>query len=255
LQPCLKIFLLVAFSLAMFSAAAQLTIIGTVYDSTRLIPVKEVIINSTSGTTAISDTNGKYQIVTKENDSLTFIYNQKATLRFAVNKIENPANFEIALHIRVKEKYKTMKEVIVFSKNYRQDSLENRKQYASIFNYSKGGVKTSMDATTGVAGLDINELVNLFRFRRNRQLASMQKRLKEQEEENYINYRFNKPTVKRITRLEGTDLDFFMKAYRPDFEFTKNSSMVLFYQYILNASYHYKARKLMGQEKEKTKMP
>lgn len=240
---------------AFSKAEAQLTIVGTVYDSTRLIPVKEVQVTSSSGTLATTDTNGKYQIVTKESDSLTFFYNNKATLKFPVSKIENPANFEIALHIRVQEKYKTLKTVTVFGKNYRQDSIENRQRYASIFNYGQGGLKPTIDPISGTAGLDINELINLFRFRRNRQLASMQKRLKEQEEENYINYRFNKPTVKRITRLEGPDLEVFMKLYRPDFEFTKNSSITVFYQYILNASYHYKTRKLMGKEPLKTKSP
>ena len=68
----------------------------------------------------------------------------------------------------------------------------------------------------------------------------MQARLLEQEQENYINYRFNKNTVKRITRLEGKELEAFMKEYRPDFIFTQSSSTVEFYQYILNASYAFK---------------
>jgi len=73
----------------------------------------------------------------------------------------------------------------------------------------------------------------------------MQERLLEQEQENYINYRFNRNSVKRITGLDGKDLDVFMKTYRPDFEFTQNSSLVDFYQYILNASYDYKKKILM----------
>ena len=68
----------------------------------------------------------------------------------------------------------------------------------------------------------------------------MQNRLLEQEQEKYVNYRFNKTLVKRITRLEGKNLDTFMVRYRPDFDFTHNSSTVIFYQYILNASYQFK---------------
>ena len=45
--------------------------------------------------------------------------------------------------------------------------------------------------------------------------------------------------------MTGKDLDAFMKEYRPDFEFTQTSSLVDFYQYILNASYDYKKRMLM----------
>jgi hypothetical protein len=71
----------------------------------------------------------------------------------------------------------------------------------------------------------------------------MQERLMDQEKENYVNYRFNKTTVRRITRLDGADLDAFMKLYRPGFEFTQTSSVVDFYQYIINASYQFKIDK------------
>jgi hypothetical protein len=73
----------------------------------------------------------------------------------------------------------------------------------------------------------------------------MQERLVEQEQENFINYRFNKSTVRRITRLVSPDLEIFMNNYRPDFEFTQNSTLVDFYQYILNASYQYRKEKLL----------
>ena len=68
----------------------------------------------------------------------------------------------------------------------------------------------------------------------------MQNRLLEQEQETYINYRFNKTLVKRITHLEGKDLDTFMVRYRPDYDFTQRTSTAVFYQYILNASYRFK---------------
>ena len=80
----------------------------------------------------------------------------------------------------------------------------------------------------------------------------MHDRLLEQEQENYVKYRFNKMTVKRITRLEGTDLDNFMTLYKPDFEFTQMASTVEFYQYILNASYQYKKEMLIKKNKAET---
>jgi hypothetical protein len=80
----------------------------------------------------------------------------------------------------------------------------------------------------------------------------MQERLLEQEQENYIKYRFNKTTVKRITRLEGKELDEFMLLYKPDFEFTQMASTVEFYQYILNASYQYKKEMLIKKNKAET---
>lgn len=227
---------------------SQIIVSGIVYDSTKLIPLKDVVIQAGPGNTAISDSNGRYTIVTSEKDSLTFIYRNKPTAKFAVKQIENTGNFEISLHVRVTEKFKLLKEVKIYSKNYRLDSLQNREQYASIFKYQRPGISPTTDSYTGAVGMDLNELINIFRFRRNKQLKKMQVRLLEQEKDNYINYRFNKTTVRRITKLQGKELDMFIKEYRPTFEFTENTSLVQFYQYIIDASYQFK-KELLLQDK------
>ena len=227
---------------------SQIVVSGTVYDSTKLLPLKDVLIQSSKGNIAITDSNGHYSITAYEKDSLTFIYNNKPTAKFAVKQIDNTGNFDISLHVRVTEKFKLLKEVKIYSKNYRLDSIQNREQYASIFKYQRPGISPTTDSYTGAVGMDLNELINIFRFRRNKQLRKMQERLMEQERESYINYRFNKTTVRRITKLQGKELETFMKEYRPDFEFTENSSLVQFYQYILNASYQYK-KELLLQDK------
>ena len=77
----------------------------------------------------------------------------------------------------------------------------------------------------------------------------MQDRLLEQEQENYIKYRFNKTAVRRITRLEGADLDNFMTLYKPSFEFAEMATTLEFYQYVLNASYQYKKEMLIRNNK------
>ncbi len=227
----------------------QLTISGTVYDSTGSIPVRDVLIKSSSGTQTITDSTGRYAIVTTDKDSLTFIYNNKPTAKFAVKQVKNIGSFDIALHIRVAEKFKTLKEVKVYTKNFRQDSIENRQNYNKIFGYEKPGVSTSINPGSGSVGMDLDEFINIFRFKRNKQYKRMQDRLLEQEQENYIKYRFNKTAVKRITRLEGADLDNFMTLYRPSFEFTEMATTVQFYQYILNASYQYKKEMLIKDNK------
>src|SRR5450432_906784 len=118
----------------------QLTISGTVYDSTRTIPVMDVLVKSGSGTQAITDSMGHYEIVATDRDSLTFIYHNKPTAKFAVKQITDIGNFDISLRVHVVEKFKTMKEVKVYTKNFRQDSIENRKYYNKIFGYEKPGV-------------------------------------------------------------------------------------------------------------------
>ncbi len=229
---------------------AQFTISGTVYDSSKVVPVKDVVVKCTGGTTAITDSTGHYYISATDKDSLTFIYHNKPTPRFAVKQIENIGNFDISLRIHVDEKFKTLREVRVFSNSFKQDSIANREEYAKIFNYQKPGFKTNTSDYSGAAGMDLDEFINMFRFKRNKQLKSFQNRLVDQEQEKYVNYRFNKTLVRRITHLEGKNLDSFMVLYRPDFYFTQNSTTVIFYQYILNASYQFRKELLGGEAKK-----
>lgn len=241
--------LLLCFFLTANNAGAQVTLSGTVYDSSRKNLVEGVKVYSTSGSFTLTDSMGKYQLNVSEKDSVAFIYQNKSTPMFAVSDVTDISRFDIRLHITVKGKYSTLKEVIVYARSYRQDSLDNRETYRDIFGYRKPGVRSSL-SPDGIAGADINELINLFRFKRNRQLAAFQKRLAMQEKESYINYRFNKIFIKRITGLPDNQLDDFMAMYRPDYEFVQQSSEIEFNQYILNASYQYKIN-LLKQDVKK----
>ncbi len=220
------------------SLSAQINISGVVFDSSKINYVENVRVVSTGGMFAITDSLGKYSILTEESDSLIFYYNNKPTQKFAVRSISDRGNFNISLRINIKSKYHVLNEVVVFSKSYKQDSLENRQTYADIYNYKKPGISTSVVPGGGV-GADVNELINIFRFKRNRNLRAFQQRLEMQEEEKYVNYRFSKLFVKRITGLKGAPLDSFLVWYRPSYEFTRNSSEIIFNQYILHSFYQF----------------
>ncbi len=220
------------------SLHAQFTISGTVFDSSKINYVENVRVVSTGGMFAITDSLGAYSIMANENDSLTFYYNNKPTQKFIVRSIPDPSHFNISIHINIKGKYRVLNEVVVFSKSYKQDSLENRQTYADIYDYKKPGLSTSITPGGGV-GADVNELINIFRFRRNKRLRAFQQRLELQEQEKYIDYRFNKLLVKRITGLTGIYLDSFLVWYRPTYDFVKESDELVFNQYILNAFYQF----------------
>ena len=240
MNPLLR---LILYSLFLFLTAqnmqAQLTVSGTVYDSSKTNYVENVRVVSTGGIFAITDSLGRYNIRASENDSLIFFYGNKPTIKFAVHAIADLSHFDISLRININSKYRVLKEVTLFSKSYRQDSLQNREDYAAIFNYQKPGLQSGI-SPTGVAGADLDELVNVFRFRRNKRIKAFQQRLELQEQDKYVNYRFNKITVKRITGLQGSMLDTFLIWYRPPYEFARNSDELVFNQYILNAFYQYR---------------
>lgn len=208
-------------------------------DSSKINLIPGVKVLSTSGLFTFTDSLGKYLLEVKETDSVTFIYRDKPTQKFAVKTILERSRFDISLQINYKAKYTTLKNVVVYAKSYREDSLENRATYADVFNFEKPGIETGI-SPGGVAGVDINELINIFRFKRNKRLKAFQNRLETQEQEKYVNYRFNKIFVKRITNLSDELLDNFLIIYRPSYEFITSIDEVGFNQYVLNASYDYK---------------
>ena len=235
-------FTIVVIYFSCFITSAQIVVSGTVLDKGKINFVEGVTVMSTANKITFTDSLGKYSLQTKSGDSIYFVYNNKPTQKFAVSKIPNAGQFDISLHISVKSKYGILKEVVVYAKNYKQDSLENRQNYGEVFSFRKNGIGTSISPGGGV-GLDANELINMLRFKRNKRLKAFQERLEKDEQEKYITYRFNKIFVRRITQLSGASLDSFLVWYRPSYEFTSNSSELEFNQYILNASYHYRRMK------------
>jgi hypothetical protein len=238
-----KILLIICIELLLaFSLPAQsIMVSGNVLDSTRKLIVPSVKVISSSGAITYTDSIGHYNILVNPSDSIAFIYRNKSTIWFPVSEIIYNKSFDIALQIRLQDRYQTLQEVVVIGKSYRQDSIENRERYAKIFNGSTGGLRLTETSTLGgTPGLDPNEIINMFRFRRNRNLKSFQKRLLEEEADKFVRYRFNKPLVKRITGFQDAILESFMEAWKPSYDFAVSASEYNFHAYILEASNLYR---------------
>jgi len=223
------------------SAGQEFMLSGTVLDSSRRFILPSVKVTSTSGAVTYTDSSGVYHLLVTSNDSVNFTYRNKATMWYPVNSIKNTRAFDISLQVTLYDGYKTLREVILIGKSYQQDSMENRQKYAKIFDGFPGGFRLNSggNSTYGGAGLDPNEIINLFRFRRNRNLKNLQNRLLQEEADKFIDYRFNKDLVKQITGFQGSNLERFMKIWRPDYEFTAMTSDLEFHTWILEASRAY----------------
>lgn len=224
------------------TAQREVLLRGSVYDSSRMITVPSVKITSTGGAIAYTDSIGQYAILVGREDSVSFFYRGRSTALFPVRDIRYPAGFDIALQVIIPNRYKTMQEIVVIGKSHRQDSVENREKYRKVLGYDGPGFRmTETDASMGgVPGFDPNEIINMFRFRRNKSLKSLRNRLLEEEMEKFVDYRFNKRIVKNISGLDGDELERFMTLYRPDYEFCALAPDLDFYEYILEASKRYR---------------
>ena len=161
----LKIFLsLIVLCFIATFCVGQVIISGTVYDSTKIYSVSGVQVKSTNGSSVFTDSNGIYHIPLSEKDSISFFYRNKPTIKFPVATIPDYTQFDISLRVGVKEKYKPLREIIVYS-NYRRDSAENRNEYYKAFNYQKPGIRSTYTPGSS-AGLDVEEINNTFNFKK-----------------------------------------------------------------------------------------
>lgn len=233
------VFILLLHLLQVSKVVGQITISGTVYDSSKLYVVPGVIVSSTSGQETITDSLGAYHINVSEKDSISFFFRGKSTVKFAVKTMTDYTAFDISLRIRINNKYKLLQGVTVFSDTYHRDSSENRMEYQKIFNYEKPGLRSSFEPGEA-AGLDLDELIGMFNARKRKENLAFQKRLVEDEQDRYVRYRFSPKVIHRVTGLSGDTLTRYIRLYTPSYNFTVSSTLTEFYQYILNTSYAFK---------------
>jgi hypothetical protein len=216
---------------------------GTVYDSTRTYPIIAVSVLTSSGKGTVTDVHGNYEIDVTETDSVWFSYLNKPTIKYAVKKIVDASRFDIAIHINVP----VLKEVIVKPRNYKMDSIQNRLDYAKAFDWQKPKLKANVSGDMGAAvGFDLDEIIRMFQFRKNKSNAAFRDRLLAEEKEKFIDHRFNKALVLRLTGLIGDERDSFMTYCRPTYEFCLYTGDYDF-QYFIKKCYEiYRQRKSEG---------
>lgn len=207
---------------------AQSLIKGTVFDSSGIYPVQYVSVLSTSGIGTVTDANGDYSIRVTEKDSIWFSYLNKPTHKFPVKNIKTPFTFNISLQTFVM----LMPGVKARMKDYRRDSIQNRQDYAKIFNYEKPGLKVS-SLSDGTVGFDLDAIIESFRFRKNKRMQMFQDRLFSQEQEAFIKHRFSKALVRRVTRADSDSIiNLFINTYLPSYLFASTASDYIFHKYV-----------------------
>ena len=201
----------------------QVTVHGTVYNMYRTHPLDRVSVISSSGRGTMTDSTGAYQITVPSDDSIYFSYLGRATVKYPVRDINTLNSFDIALHVDPTE----LREVRVMPRDYREDSIQNRKDYEKFFDFKKPNPFTLSSGSSGLgmgAGFDLDQIIRYFQFDRTKRLLAFQRRLEEDEQDKYIDHRFNPSLVLRVTHLQGDELDSFMAKYRPSYNFCQHAT-------------------------------
>jgi hypothetical protein len=227
------VFFFLLFALLANTAFAQYKVKGHVYDSSRTFPIELVTVQSTGGQLTMTDSSGAYTLNVAEKDSIWFSYLGRPTPKYPVLKIADITQFDLALHLKTD----VMREVRIKTRSYKQDSLQNRLDYAKAFNFHRPSVGTMTSMSSAGAGFDVDEIIRLFQFKKNKRMERFRERLEQEERDKFVDRRFSKLLVKRLTGMTSEDeLKDFMQKYRPTFEFTSGTSDYDF-QYFIKIAY------------------
>lgn len=227
-----KPFFTVALVLAVQAVIGQVQINGTVYDKSLQYAMRGVSVMSASGAGTMTDSLGHYHIRLPAGDSIYFSYLGRATMKFPVKDIPAGYPFDMSLEIAVD----SLPTAFVQSSNYRLDSLENRKEYQKIFDYGSQYFGDASPGGRGGFGIGL-DMDMLFDGKKTRRMEAFRDRLQWEEKEKYVDHRFTKTIVKRITGLESPALDTFMRQYRPSYDFILSCETDYeFYKYIMEWS-------------------
>jgi len=205
-------------------------------------------VMSTSGKGTTTDSNGNYAIQVYDDDSISFSYLGRTTQKFPINGINRFTGFDIALHVNPTE----LNEVRVAPRNYHLDSLRNRQEYAKVFDYKKPSFAITSPGQGGLGvGVDLDAIISMFNFKKTRRMLAFQRRLEDEEQNAFIDHRFNRSLVKKLTHLDNDELDTFMLKYRPSYEFCKTANDYVFYDYIKLASKEFTRLKIKNFDAKK----
>jgi hypothetical protein len=212
-------------------AFGQVLVDGTVYDRSQLRIMQGVSVVATSGRGTVTDSLGHYSISLPESDSIYFSYLGKSTSKFAVKEIVLALPFDMSLQVGVD----SLPPVLVTSPNYQLDSLANRQEYQKVFDYGTNYI-SNMKSTNKGRGMGVGvDFDMLFEGKKIRRMEAFQKRLVEEEQDKYVDHRFTRALVRRITGLQPPALDTFMRQYRPSYLFIQSCETDYeFYKYILD---------------------
>ncbi|WP_153796515.1 carboxypeptidase-like regulatory domain-containing protein [Foetidibacter luteolus] len=215
--------------ISLVSLAQRTNVQGVLKDSASFNPISFAnITNITTGKTVITNPQGLFSIEVKEYDILSFSY-----VGYHFDTIHYTGEYltRQPLVLTLSPLVNTLDAVTVTTKGYSRyqiDSIERRKEFLAAVGSNKMPAVSGANSGAGIG-------LNLDRFKKkekNKRQAFIF--FDENEQEQYINYRFSNTIVNRYTGLQGDSLQLFMQNYRPDFTWLRQNTTEEDVKYYIN---------------------
>jgi len=215
------LFLLIIIVTCLGAYAQKLT--GIVTDKTTRQPLSGALV-SLGTAKAFTDTSGQFEVkVSPSSDTLKIVHFAYKTYMVRIGKSTG------FLHIELQPAVISLQDVTVRgSSDFKKDSIENRLAFAKQFNYTGPTVKDAFTGNTDKQPGDLISINSLLLIAALTKKSSPEYKFKQKllsdEHEQYVDERFNKGIVSRITGLKGDTLSAFLTLYRPTYEFVKKAT-------------------------------
>lgn len=125
---------------------------------------------------------------------------------------------------------------------YQEDSIKRREEYSMLLN-AKHPVKL-MNEKRAADGPGFSFSPLGYFSAREKQKRRLKRRLKQEEEDYYVDYKFSSSRVSLLTGLKGDSLRIFMLRYRPGYTFCRNANGQDLFLYINDKLVLFRAGKL-----------
>lgn len=197
-------------------AAAQVRITGMVTDADSRAGLPSVSIwNKRTKVGTVSNETGRFYIEAMPGDTIEFSmlsYVRQQIVASGISSVQNVA---------LKRQIFGLQGVNVRGRIYHRDSLAVRDEYGRYFGYKRPG---AMDVLKTLPSNPITALSYLIPSKARKRKEKFGEQLAYWEKEKHIDYRYNPELVAKLTSLESPELDTFMLAYRPSYNFLLSAS-------------------------------
>ena len=210
--------LIILFGITCLQSFAQLKFTeGLVFDAVTKERIAVVnIVNLRTGQSMYNNLNGVFKVAAEPGDLLVF-----SKMEY-FNDTIRVAN-DLAKVVYLNRSGITLRQVNIYDTLLSPRSImaKNRSQYSKV--YGTLANKDLLSFSGGSVGLSIDALYNIFSAE-GRNAKHLRDVLEFDYKQNTVDYRFSKAFVGRITGLHGTQLDDFMRKYRPGYYFITYAS-------------------------------
>ncbi len=221
--------------LSSLNGLGQQFLTGKIYkkNSTEFL-ISVSIHNITEQRYDLSEEDGSYKIQAMPGDHISF-----SSVGYRADTITVTASLLTAacpIYLDIRPQELQAVRVGEFS-NYQLDSMDRRKEYAWVYDHEN----TPHVARDRQGADGVGVTMNIFRNTSTaaKQRVHLTKRLQKEEEDYYVDFRYNKDYVAKITHLKGDSLKQFMLRYRPSYDYCRKAATVDILVYISDSYKQY----------------